>query len=562
MSIVDYISNLDRPSYAPSFDGIYFEDEIPGYRTNEVSGRDSLQLSLSEVTNDLHDGSLFLRNRLSSRDITVKFAIVTDTQHEYRRSANLLKMLCTKYNYEPLQQTEFQIIFSDESDVFYKGAIASVTLDKMVDERSGTGQFTIHCADPCKYSVEEFTVSPGQYGEMVIDYDGTYMSYPKLTARIHSTTSSYVGFVNDQGRLLQIGSPDEIEITEEEPRTKSQVIFTDDFANDPNLSDSQSAGYWTNNWQVNPSGFEDPTDNIMRVSDKFSATGTADVSDYISGKNLHATGYGSDNFGGWHGPVITRIHNFADSNNVSKHLNGTLEVHGKLVSGTNDYGECIITLDHHITEVDPDTQQPVLKRVAIAKLVFFKKTKGTNRATCSLMIYSSKSKGGRLMEYFTFDCGPNGNVTKARNVNNAGPATYKLTKIGDKVIFNVNGQEYTYRDSAITDITIDSVSFAIAKHKNVVHISENYITYAQFTSHSVSDYRDVPNKLYENDLITVDTSSGLITRNNLISYDLGSIGNDWEYFFLHPGKNEVVCTWSDDNDITPDFTLSYRKVYL
>lgn len=566
MSVVDYISNLDRPSYAPSFDGVYFDGTILGYRTTGVEGRNSYQSSAAELSSEIKDGALFARNVRQPRDLTVKFAITTDSAEELHTSADKLKGMVTHYSGDQIEKTEFKVIFDDESDKFYKGVITDFTLDNIVDDKNASGQFTIHCADPFKYSVETFTAvgvpnSEDRTVVITVDYDGTLPSYPSLQATCTYNTG-FVGFVNQNGKVIQVGLPDEIELIEEESQpSKSEVIFPKTGESDTAFGTVNNVSDFSTKWQVNPLGMGDPSDNVMRVSDKFCTTGTAAYGGYIAGNNVHATDYGNYNEG-WHGPVVTRLDSyFEDSNHSSQHRSGTLEFKHAMTTGANDYGEFVATLDHHIVEDN------TVKRVAIAKIVFFKKVKGSNTSTCNLMTYSNTSKGGKLVHYFTFDSGSTGETTKETKVNNAGPATHKITKIDDQIIFEINGTPYSYRDTEIRNLTIDGVSFAFAKHKDVVPISKNLLYSAKFTSHSVTNFKDIPNWFSAGDSIVADASSGKISVNGTTQYGVGALGNDWETFYLSPGINVITCTYSELQNVVPlppvpGFSLTYRKVYL
>lgn len=580
MSVIDYISNLDRPSYAPSFDGTYFDGTILGYRTNSVEGRDSIQSSITELSSEIRDGALFRRNRRQTREITVKFAITTDSPKELHDSADKLKGLITNYSGNVIEKSEFKVIFDDEPDKFYKGVITNFTMEQLVNANNASGQFVIHCSDPFKYSVDVYTVQAtpsldGLTASIVVDYDGTMPAYPKLIANTHDPLGlGCVGFINQNGKVIQVGIPDAVEILEDEdPKTKSEIIFPDS-TEDPSAfgEDDENSPYdpYTVRWQVNPSGFQEATDNLMKVGDKFSATGTVTYGAYISGKNMHATGYGQngDAFDGWHGPVLTRKDSyFQDSNGSHSHKSGTLEFKHSFVTGANDYGEFIATLDKH------ELVNGTIKRRAIAKIVFFKKTKGTNKASCNLMMYSKTAFGGKTVNSLTFDSGVTGTVTKETMANNAGPATHKITKIGDKVTFSINGSQYSYVDPEIEDMDIDGVSFAFAKHKATTIVSKNLLYSAKFISHSVADVKDIPNMFSYGDVITANTANGVIEVNGVTEYGIGALGNDWETFYLSPGINEITCTFStlftayEDSlgprePTAPDYIMEYRKVYL
>lgn len=576
MSIVDYISNLEKPTYAPSFNGVYFEDVIPGYRTTDVTGREAYQGDTTELSSEIRDGALFQRNRRQSREITVKFAITTDSNEQYRKSTDKLKGLTLNYGIDPIEKTEFQIIFRDENDKFYRGVITNLTMEKFVDYASGTGEFTIHCADPFKYSLTEYEAYLNN-GKFIVDYDGTVRSYPifevQATPEDATNPIRWVSFINQDSKIIQVGDVDVAPTDDgEEEKTKSEIIFDNDFskgaiASQPGVTNRQSS-----NWATPPSGTSAAsysyalnngwTNNgltgiipLFQGADKFAATGKT----ASQGGVFQVTDYGS--FEKWHGPIVTRTSQFADTNGNSSHKNGTLEFKHKFVTGSNDYGEFMIALTHNQI-VNGETKRFILARIGI-----FKKSKGSNKSTCNLAVYSKTAQGGRLAETFTFDSSSNGNTTKAASVNTAGPATHKITKIDDTIIFEVGGKQvYSFKDTEIKDLTIDGVSFATAMYGTEVRVSVNYLYTMKFTSHSVTDAKDIPNKLNPDGQIVIDTSTAKITMDDIVTYDLGALGNDWETFFLKPGQNEIEFTYSDPFAIGASGQLPvkmrYRKVYL
>lgn len=580
MNVIDYVSSLDRPSYAPTIDGIYLEDVIPGYRTTDVTGRESYQTDVTELSSEIRDGALFQHTRLQPRDITVNFAVTTNTNAEYRKSTDKLKGLMLNYGIDPIVKTEFQIIFRDEPDKYYKGSISAFTMEKLVDYTSGTGSFTIHCADPFKYSLAEYEVFL-EDGKFEVDYDGTIPSYPILEVRAMPADVMnpirWVSFINQDGRVIQIGNVDNVAVSDDEDdeKTMSQIIFDNDFSKGdmrPQPAVAQQAGEWTNEqssaWATPPSGSTYSyalnngwTNNgltdiipLVQSADLYSATGKM----ASSGGVFRVVDYGT--FPKWHGPIVTRTSQFRDMNGNTSHRNGTLEFKHKFVTGSNDYGEFMVTLNTNRV-VNGET-----KRYVIARFGIFKKSKGSNRSTCNLTIYSKNAQGGRLVETFTFDSSSNGNTTKASHVNTAGPATHKITKIEDSIIFDVNGTQYKFKDIDIKDLTIDSISFATAKYGTEVPVTVNYLYTMKFTSHSVTDPKDIPNKLAANSRIIADASTAIVTVDGIVQYDLGALGNDWETFFLKPGKNEIEFTYSDP--FAPGTSgqlpvrMRYRKVYL
>ena len=100
----------------------------------------------------------------------------------------------------------------------------------------------ILCLDPLKYSVAEYEAEPLDHdkGTILVDYGGTYESFPILEADFYQETEGedttltghgdcgYVAFFNEQEKIIQIGDPDE-EDGSDELSAKSQTLINQTF---------------------------------------------------------------------------------------------------------------------------------------------------------------------------------------------------------------------------------------------------------------------------------------------------------------------------------------------
>ena len=192
MSVVDYVAELERPLCSMSFNGIIFEDEIPGYRTIRVEGRDSFNHTIYEYSTRLNPGSRFQDWHEEPREITVTFALVSTTAQDLRKKLDKLKGLL-----RAPENKEAQIIFNDEPELYYVGSVSKFAEEKLVTIEHSAGQITIRCTDVRKFSVEEQTMTTDAEGlyQFTMDYLGTRPSYPKFKVNINSSTD-YIGFVD------------------------------------------------------------------------------------------------------------------------------------------------------------------------------------------------------------------------------------------------------------------------------------------------------------------------------------------------------------------------------
>lgn len=139
------------PAEAMSVNGTYIENEIEGYRTLHVTGREMLESEISEIEPGSADGSKFVSRRKLPREIVVTYQLLASTSEAFREKYNELNRI--------LDQDEATLVFADEPDKYFIGSLSEF------DEVDGgqlnvTGEYVMYCADPYKYG-EEITESLG-----------------------------------------------------------------------------------------------------------------------------------------------------------------------------------------------------------------------------------------------------------------------------------------------------------------------------------------------------------------------------------------------------------------
>lgn len=217
------------PSEALMINGEYIENLIPGYRTLSVSGREALSPEIETYETGIRDGSTLLNKRFPARIITIQYQLIAESNEAFREAYNQLGGILNVENAE--------LIFNDELDKFFVGTpsyIEPVTPGK----NAVTGSFEILCVDPFKYSVVEYEATPTlEDGTILIDYNGTYKSYPTLEAEFYNEDESvaditgdgdcgYVAFFNEEEKIIQLGDPEE---TDTEKYPKSQTLVNQKF---------------------------------------------------------------------------------------------------------------------------------------------------------------------------------------------------------------------------------------------------------------------------------------------------------------------------------------------
>lgn len=223
------------PSEALKINGVYIEDQISGYRTLSVSGREALAPDIETQTVGIRDGSIIKGKQFPERIIVVRYQIIAESNEAFREAYNKLGGI--------LNVTDAELIFNDEQDKFFIGtpcAIESVEPGR----NAVVGEFEILCTDPFKYSVVEYEVGASlDDNSILIDYGGTYKAFPILEADFHNETEvqadgetagtltgkgdcGYVAFFTEDEKIVQLGNPDEVD---GESLAKSQTLINQTF---------------------------------------------------------------------------------------------------------------------------------------------------------------------------------------------------------------------------------------------------------------------------------------------------------------------------------------------
>lgn len=488
------------PTEALKFNGQFLEHKIPGYRTLSVSGREMMDVDIYDLEVGTANGSKFRGKRYPSRTITVRYQLICENAEKFRESYNKLN--------EILNADQAQLIFNDEPEWYFIGTKSGGTVPDP-GKNSVTGEIDFYCPDPFKYSVDEKEVSPTLDGgkTFAIDYQGGYRAYPTIEATMLSD-NGFVGYVDDKQHILQFGSVDEVD---GEDYQKSETLVDDGFTTTP-------SGWRLNQATTVNNGSEHKQDGTLG----FDSAG-AYASNYGAGTNWHGPGYAK---------TVPQ-----DSSGHSGSKNCTLSWHHRFaVTSTNSMG----VVQFHMTDASKRN---------VASVTYFKNTKGSNEAMYHLYV------NGKMRKYVSYTCQESNPITGSPGGRSS------ITKFGGKFEFNIAGQVTSLEFPEMADIEVTEVSIFIGKWGNDNPIEQNSVYSVKFVSHSVDDWRDVPNKFSLGDVLKIDCTSGKVSLNGVESYGLGALGNDWEDFYLSPGINQIMCAWSDFAT-KPSFKLKYREVRI
>ena len=213
------IVGTNLPTEAMSYNGIYLENEIDGYRTLSVTGRELMESEVTHTEIDGMDGSYYRYKTTPARTITVRYQLRARGSREFREAYNKMNKL--------LSGEQVKVIFNDESDKYFIGTKTSNT---QVDGGSNNviGEIEIYCSDPRKYSTteKEFTDTDGVLN---IVNEGTVPVSIDYEVQVTSETG-YIGIVSTEG-VMQYGKIEELD--SEAYQQSEKLASINDFFNCP-----------------------------------------------------------------------------------------------------------------------------------------------------------------------------------------------------------------------------------------------------------------------------------------------------------------------------------------
>lgn len=264
---------IKLPSEALQLNGEYIENLIDGYRTLTVSGREALSQELESYEVGVRDGEKLKSRRYPARIITVTYQLIADSPESFREKYNLLAGI--------LNVEDAELIFADEPDKYFTGTPGEVG---EVDPGTNAviGELEFYCADPFKYSVVEYEAEPSlDEGSVLIDYNGTYKSYPTLEASFYSEDEAsddgetvekltgsgdcgYVAFFTEDEKIIQLGDPDEADA--ETAYDKSQTLINQKFMSSSAWGSAAKSLWTANGGDVLPEGISQAGSVAMKVA--------------------------------------------------------------------------------------------------------------------------------------------------------------------------------------------------------------------------------------------------------------------------------------------------------
>lgn len=491
------------PAEAVSLNDKYIENEIEGYRTLHVVGRELLESEIIERQIGNEDGAQFQGKRNTTRVITVTYSLTAKTPEEFRDKFNKLSLI--------LDQEQAKIVFYDEPDKYFIGTKSSV---EAVPEGllNVVSSFDIYCADPYKYSVVEktFQAAPNSEGvlEAVIVNNGTKAVPVDYTIR-HNHENGYIGIVSEHG-VIQLGSPDEVDRVK---RSKSQLLIE----------------------YRNPTAFSAMTDKQGILATDYPKDG--------SFKNVTVNGKQ------W--LAIDRISSGESWHGAAKIVD-IPEDSGGSVGATEFYAQAKIWFETGKVEQTGLAEFSIAdesgQHLASIKIAKYDLTRNIAYAIFCI-------QGKEMLRY--------GFRPDKQGVTTYEKGQVYIKKSAELFEFYFGGGKWQYRVPAAQNKKATTMSIFLGQHGTrggVNLVSRMYFDYIFFQKNNVIDWYDIPNRFRKGSTVYVDGNATKVYVDGIISMEDETLGS--KYFRVPPGETKVQFYNSDFSVPEPTVTAKIREAYL
>lgn len=561
MADIDYehiIANANKGPYDINFNGTSLHARLPYLVIYDVEGRDTLVSDIYEHEYTRTDGARYMFRKYAPKDIVAHYTMLSNrakdvmsngvvTQPGQRSRLNELRSILQGPGTE-----NAKIIFADEPDKYWIGTVSGITEEKITYDNTSQGDITIRLSKPFKYSTAEYTV-PVQYLDnnqrkpvFAFQYNGTYKAFPTFTATFPTENvpaggnltnkgdCGYIAFMNQNGKVLQFGDPDETNLDSKSTNTN---LINQKF----NIWDQSASVPWS-------------TANHHITSDNYAIAGSVTKTTRFNTDFITPSGYGSGSK--WHGPSLTYT---LPSNDVTDF---TFEFGVIFAAGGNSEDS-----SGNPQQIDTKEQEGQLRAIIsndngiIAEICLSKPDKTSVKGKTYMYTPGRKEQYNGEFNFGTY--GPNFGWKKSGGSDPK--RTCKIIRKGNTFSFAAGGTSKTYTSSAGASYTnAKYVTFWMGSWGTNETLGSIGLTYAKFSSDHWATNKDMKNQFGSNDVCTVDCENATVYLNNIDTPSLGAVGNNWEEFYLSPGGNQIGMSWSSWVTVanSPTFTIKYREVFL
>ncbi|MDM7527706.1 distal tail protein Dit [Lacticaseibacillus paracasei] len=394
-----------------------------------------------------------------------------------------------------------QADFDDYVQLNFTRVINAVHLD------AGSPKFSINAFCPnstmqIKLPKVASTVSPWSpnpadpeyYSDTItVPNAGTYPSEPVITATINGD-DGVLTVVNDQGSVLQFGSPDE---TDGFVKQKSERVYHLDF--------NQTPTGVTLNKGVTAFPYYEHGNNANVQSGPFG---------YAKGIAYPSTERTAANY--WNGPSM--------SGTIPKNSNGSNTANFQFVNRVN--------VGTNAAEVGRFEFNLTYQGKIVASLALF-----DDSASNDQWVFSGTVYDGSHAQMLFFDLLP-------RNYYRDGNYNAVITKMGDQLTFRLDridlgdGGIETRTVSGFSSVPIDGWTAWFPGFSDQRGWSINWQD-SYFEWINVDYWDDIPNRFKDGDVVQIDVANRRVLVNGAEDRTLQTIGNDWGGFKIQPGNNTI-----------------------
>ncbi|MEL4190735.1 distal tail protein Dit [Lacticaseibacillus paracasei] len=335
---------------------------------------------------------------------------------------------------------------------------------------------------------------PEYYADTItVPNAGTYPSEPVITATINGDDGVLTA-INDQGSVLQFGSPDE---TDGFVKQKSERVYHLDFNQTP-------TGVTLNNGVTAFPYYEHGNDANVQSGPFGYANGIA----YPSTQRTHS------NY--WNGPSM--------SGTIPKNSNGSNTANFQFVNRVN--------IGTNAAEVGRFEFNLTYQGKIVASLALF-----DDSASNDQWVFSGTVYDGSQAQMLFFDLLP-------RNYYRDGNYNAVITKMGDQLTFRLDridlgdGGIETRTVSGFSSVPIDGWTAWFPGFSDQRGWSINWQD-SYFDWINVDYWDDIPNRFKDGDVVQIDVANRRVLVNGAEDRTLQTIGNDWGGFKIQPGNNTI-----------------------
>lgn len=484
-------SQTHLPPEAFSYNGIWPDEQIPGFRTLSVSGREILTKEISENKRDGFDGSEFKNRVIPPRSLLVKYRLSAESPETFRESYNHLNSI--------LSPDEVRVIFADEADKYFVGTARNHT-DPEPGCLSVTGEIEIVCHDPYKYALIEkpvsISVSAARKSPITIHNDGNAEAFLRFELS-GSKPNGYIGISSAYGGM-EFGSIEAV-----------GSVHVDD-AQEWLLESSDVIKDW-------PSTAGETQHSLKRIR-AAATTGDQKMQDWLAlgPANFHASG-------NWCRRTVE----------VQVPRDSTQQTQDPRVGGASSF---YVSLFHWFETAHA-------AQCGEQKIMFMNVNGTTEKEIACLTIHKNSVSNqaeylvwinGNLVRSFPFVCDSRNPFAQGFYGNN------DFHKDGERFRYYFNGKYYGHTEPALRDTVCNRIRFSFAHFPDREAVTRNYLGRFRFRKDHISGSAARPVAFPQQSRLTVDGQSGKAYLEGQYRPDLEVRGS--QYFKIPPGDSEIRIT--------------------